>query len=167
MPPLLQRPFRPYFTALFALTAFELCFGVFYLQGTLGLTPCPMCVLQRCALLLIGLTGLAGALANRKPRLFAGIVTFFALLGLAIAARQTWIQLYPPPMSCSRSVWYRWNDTPLADWLPLLFRGEGECSQVDWAFLGLSIANWGFVTFVGITVVTVWLLLRTRRAAAN
>jgi disulfide bond formation protein DsbB len=32
----------------------------------------------------------------------------------------------------------------------MIFRGGGDCSQVDWIFLGGSIANWSFIAFVGL-----------------
>jgi len=40
--------------------------------------------------------------------------------------------------------------------IPLIFRGSGDCSKVDWTFLGGSIANWSFVAFVAMAV---WMLL--------
>jgi disulfide bond formation protein DsbB len=35
----------------------------------------------------------------------------------------------------------------------MIFRGSGDCTQVDWTFLGGSIANWSFVWFVIFLVV--------------
>jgi disulfide bond formation protein DsbB len=54
--------------------------------------------------------------------------------------------------------------------IPLIFRGSGDCSKVDWTFLGGSIANWSFVAFVAMAL---WLLvmlftkLRTVTAATD
>jgi len=45
---------------------------------------------------------------------------------------------------------------PLQRAIPLIFRGSGDCSKVDWTFLGGSIANWSFVAFVGMAL---WLLV--------
>jgi disulfide bond formation protein DsbB len=45
---------------------------------------------------------------------------------------------------------------PLQRAIPLIFRGSGDCSKVDWTFLGGSIANWSFVAFVAMAV---WMLL--------
>jgi disulfide bond formation protein DsbB len=37
-------------------------FAVYYLQGVLGLLPCPLCVMQRIAFLLFGVTALIAGL---------------------------------------------------------------------------------------------------------
>ena len=29
----------------------------------------------------------------------------------------------------------------------MIFKGRGDCTKVDWTFLGGSIANWSFVDF--------------------
>jgi disulfide bond formation protein DsbB len=44
---------------------------------------------------------------------------------------------------------------PLQRAIPMIFRGGGDCSKVDWTFLGGSIANWSFVAFMATAV---WLL---------
>ena len=41
----------------------------------------------------------------------------------------------------------------------MIFRGGGDCSMVDWMFLGGSIANWSFLAFVGLgllSLLTLW-----------
>jgi protein dithiol:quinone oxidoreductase len=44
--------------------------------------------------------------------------------------------------------------------VPMIFKGSGDCSKIDWTFLGGSIANWSFVAQAGIALVTIALLLR-------
>jgi len=163
---LLQWPLRLYFFALFALGVGEFCFGVFYLQMVKGIDPCPMCIMQRYALLGVGLIALAGALHNRGAWVYGTLVTLAALAGAGVAARQSWLQLYPPKvMGCGPGLEYMLENFPLTELLPKLFRGEGDCSAVDWTLLGLSIANWGFITFTVIVIVTPWALWRFRRAS--
>ena len=36
--------------------------------------------------------------------------------------------------------------------VPMIFKGSGDCTKVDWTFLGGSIANWSFVAFVSIAL---------------
>ena len=52
---------------------------------------------------------------------------------------------------------------PLKRAIPMIFRGSGDCTKVDWTFLGLSIANWSFLAFVAIGLYAAWLLLRQLR----
>jgi disulfide bond formation protein DsbB len=44
-----------------------------------------------------------------------------------------------------------------------VFKGGGDCSKVDWTFLGGSIANWSFVCFVTLSLVAGVLLVRQWR----
>jgi disulfide bond formation protein DsbB len=67
-------------------------------------------------------------------------------------------------MGCGPGLELMLENFPLTELLPKLFRGEGDCSAVDWTFLGLSIANWGLITFAMIVVVTPWVVWRLRRA---
>ena len=39
---------------------------------------------------------------------------------------------------------------PLQRAIPMIFRGSGDCTKVDWTFLGGSVANWSFVSFCGL-----------------
>jgi disulfide bond formation protein DsbB len=52
---------------------------------------------------------------------------------------------------------------PISRAIPMIFRGSGDCSVVDWTFLGGSIANWSFVCFVAFGLVLLALLVRGGR----
>jgi disulfide bond formation protein DsbB len=107
-----------------------LAFGL-GLQLALGLIPCPMCILQRMAW-----------------RLYAALQALLAMAGGGVAARQSWLQWFPPESaSCGRDFDGLIETFPLPKALSLMFRGSGDCSVVDWTFLGGSIANWSFVCF--------------------
>ena len=45
----------------------------------------------------------------------------------------------------------------------MIFRGSGDCTKIDWTFLGLSIANWSFLCFVFFAVVALVLAVRQGR----
>jgi disulfide bond formation protein DsbB len=56
---------------------------------------------------------------------------------------------------------------PLQRAIPMIFRGGGDCSQIDWTLLGGSIANWSFIAFVGLSVLgvcTLWWRWTSRQA---
>jgi len=162
--PLPKSPLRPYFLALFALSVGGFFFGAFYLQMLKGVEPCPMCIMQRYAMLGVGLAALVGALHNRRMWLYGTLVMLSALAGGGVAARQSWLQLYPPQATgCGPGLEYMLENFPLTEVLPRLFRGEGDCSVVDWTFLGLSTANWSLVAFAVIVIVTPWMFWRQYR----
>jgi disulfide bond formation protein DsbB len=41
----------------------------------------------------------------------------------------------------------------------MIFKGSGDCSAVDWTFLGGSIANWSFLCFCAIALTSLLLAL--------
>lgn len=141
-----------------------LAFGM-YLQHVVGLEPCPMCVVQRYALVLVAVfTGLAGATGRTGLQKTWGLLALVAAVGGAYtAARQSWLQWHPPEfVSCGRDIYGMIESFPLQRAIPMIFRGSGDCSQIDWTFLGLSIANWSFICFAVFGVVVLGLLLSRR-----
>lgn len=147
-----------------------LAFGL-YLQHVVGLEPCPMCIVQRYALILVAIvTGLT-AFASKKGLLMTGafVTLLLAGFGAFVAARQSFLQWYPPEVaSCGRDFYGMIETFPLQRVIPMIFKGSGDCSKIDWTFLGLSIANWSFLCFSAIVLVMLALLvLRGRTAAAR
>ncbi len=150
-----------------------LAFGM-YLQHVVGLEPCPMCVVQRYALILVaacamitwtlGLKGSKNAVPSLVQKVFAVLALLWAAGGAFVAARQSILQWYPPEsVSCGRDFYGMVETFPLKRAIPMIFKGSGDCSKVDWTLLGGSIANWSFVAFVGMAVVLLVLLFRRGR----
>ncbi len=132
-------------------------FGL-YLQHVVGLEPCPMCIVQRYAMTGIGLVALLAVFwhAALVGYVLTALGTLLALGGAFVAARQSWLQWYPPQIqSCGRDFYGMVESFPLQRAIPMIFRGSGDCTKVDWTFLGGSIANWSFVAFVAMAV---WIL---------
>lgn len=139
-----------------------LAFGM-YLQHVVGLEPCPMCIVQRYALILVALVaGIAASLSGPGGRRFGiALMGLLALGGAFVAARQSFLQWYPPEvLSCGRDFYGMIESFPLKRAIPMIFKGSGDCSVIDWTFLGLSIANWSFLCFAGIAVLAALLFRR-------
>lgn len=137
-----------------------LAFGL-YLQHVVGLEPCPMCIVQRYALILVAVVAaVAAALSGPRARgVFVGLMGLLAIGGAFVAARQSFLQWNPPEvLSCGRDFYGMIESFPLKRAIPMIFKGSGDCSAVDWTFLGLSIANWSFLCFSGIVVMAALLL---------
>ena len=142
-----------------------LAFGL-YLQHVVGLEPCPMCIVQRYALVLIAIVSGLTALATSRKVLLAGasLLVLLSGFGAFVAARQSFLQWYPPEVaSCGRDFYGMIETFPLQRAIPMIFRGGGDCSKVDWTFLGGSIANWSFFCFMLIGLVALTLLARLAR----
>jgi disulfide bond formation protein DsbB len=143
------------FLACAALIGFAL-----YLQERVGLDPCPMCILQRYAVIAIGLVALAAAVHGPRGlalKLYAIGVIVFALAGGGTAIRHSWLQHNPPKTSsCGAELDFLLENFPLAQALPKIFAGTGDCAAVHWRFLGLSIPEWTLIWFVAFAGIAIW-----------
>jgi len=146
-----------------------LAFGL-YLQHVVGLEPCPMCIVQRYVLVLVAIVAAAAAFAKSRAAWIAGglLMTLLSGFGAFVAARQSWIQWYPPEVaSCGRDFYGMIETFPLKRAIPMIFKGSGDCTKVDWTFLGGSIANWSFLWFCFLLLVGLALVLRQARRPAT
>jgi len=142
-----------------------LAFGL-YLQHVVGLEPCPMCIVQRYALVLVALVAGLTALTGNKGVLMTGssLLVLIAGFGAFVAARQSFLQWYPPDVvSCGRDFYGMIETFPLKRVIPMIFKGSGDCTKVDWTFLGGSIANWSFLCFMAIGLLALALIARLAR----
>jgi protein dithiol:quinone oxidoreductase len=163
--PVFQRQPRAVMAAVSVLCVGLLAFGL-YLQHAVGLEPCPMCIVQRYTLVLVALVSGGGAwfCKGRKGQVVTatGLVVL-AGFGAFVAARQTFLQWYPPEIaSCGRDFYGMIEAFPLQRVIPMVFRGSGDCSVIDWTFLGLTIANWSFLNFSLIAVLALAVLFGGR-----
>lgn len=139
---------------------FAICVGLIgfaiYLQHFEGLEPCPMCILQRYAFIVVGVIALAAAVHDPRSwgRWVYGIALIIAAgFGGGVAARHAYLEHNPPNIfDCGADLGYLVDSFPLAEALPMIFRGSGDCTKVLWRFLGLSIAEWALIWF-GIFIV--------------
>jgi protein dithiol:quinone oxidoreductase len=168
--------FLKYFNAMprrvLALTAVAclamLAFGL-YLQHVVGLEPCPMCIVQRYALVLVAIVAAVTAMAKSKGLLITGSVLTLVISGFGafVAARQSFLQWYPPEeASCGRDFYGMIETFPLKRAIPMIFKGSGDCTKIDWTFLGGSIANWSFLCFVAIGLVMVLIVQQAKGRTA-
>lgn len=151
---ILQLPRRLINFGGFAFCAGVLCFA-YYLQFYKGLEPCPLCILQRVAYIATGLIFLIAAIHNARrimSRIYAVLIAAAGLTGAGIAARHVWIQHLPPDQvpECGPGLDYMLEVFPLSQALKMAFTGSGECAEVVWTFLGLSVPEWSLLCFLGL-----------------
>ena len=152
------------------LLAFVGCVGLMayalYAQHVLGLEPCPLCILQRIAVIATGVVFLIAGLhapAGAGRWIYAALATLAAGAGAGIAGRHVWLQSLPPDQvpACGPGYDYMMEAFPLDKALGMIFTGSGECADVDWQFLGLSMPWWTLIAFIGLIV---WALLAAAAA---
>lgn len=159
-PPAYGLPPRRLVNALgFLACAAMLSFGYYHLQLSLGLEPCPLCIFQRIAILGSGLVFLAAALHNpgeRGARVYALLLAAATGAGAALSLRHVWIQYLIPEdqkPACGMALDYMLE--VLSPWQTIkqVLQGTGDCAQIDWSFLGLSIPAWTLVCFILLGVI--------------
>jgi len=148
--------------ALVATAAASLIGAALLLQVIDQLEPCPLCILQRYAFTFLALfAALAAALPGRASTACALLSLACGLTGAGVAAWHVRLQLFPPEeASCGPSLQYLLSNLPLGRALPRIFQGYADCTQVDWTFLRLTMAQWSLVWLIALSGV---LLVALRR----
>jgi len=136
-----------------------------FAQHALLLDPCPLCVLQRVAVISIGIVFLVSALHNPQGwglRVYAALLAVVAISGAGVAGWHVRLQNLPASEvpACGPGLDYMLDNFPLGDALQMVFKGSGECADVVWSFLGLSMPSWVFIAVAGLGVAGVWNYLR-------
>jgi disulfide bond formation protein DsbB len=136
-----------------------------YAQHVLLLDPCPLCILQRIAVISIGLVFVVAA--GHGPgviggRIYAALIGLFAAFGVGVAGWHVRLQNLPPDEvpSCGPGLEYMVENFPLKDALSMIFKGSGECAEVVWRLLGLSMPTWVVIGVTGLGVAGIWNNLR-------
>jgi len=153
---------------------FLMCAGLlavaFYMEHVMGLEPCPLCWLQRFGFMGAGLVSLIALLHGPSGfgnRVYGFLLVLTAGAGLGVAGRQLWLQSLPPDQvpACGPSVDYLLDVLPWFEVLQTALRGTGDCAEVSWRFLGLSIPGWTAVFFT--LVILVGLVMMFKRYRKN
>ncbi len=160
---------------LINLGGFLACAGMMgfalYAEHVLFLDPCPLCVFQRVAVILLGLVFLAAAIHDSRGwgrLVYAGLITLVSLYGIAVAGWHVRMQSLPADEvpTCGPGLDYILQNNTFGDALAIVFTGSGSCADIVWQFLGLSMPAWVLVCLVGLGGVGLWANLRKPVTAA-
>ena len=147
------------------LAGFLWCAGLMayslYVQYGLLEEPCPLCFLQRIAVIATGVIFLLSWLHNPAGagmrRIYGALIVLAALIGVGIAARHLYVINAPAGSvaECGASLDYMMDVLPLHEVLGKVLGGSGECAKVTWRFLGFSMPFWVLVNLLGLAAVGV------------
>ena len=139
-----------------------------YTEHVLGLEPCPLCILQRVAVIALGLSFLLLALRppQRKQSKFLASLLLMVIssAGVGIAARHVWIQNLPPDKvpGCGPGLDFMMANFPLSEVLEMVFSGSGECAEISWSFAFLSMPAWALIWLIVLGSFGVWSIHQRR-----
>lgn len=145
--------------ALIVLAAGTALTAALLLEYGWGLLPCPLCMVQRFWMAMTGAFAACALLlqaTGAQRRGWATASWLSAVIGAGFAARQLWLQALPPASApaCSFGVDYMLEVMPLMDALLLMMKGTGDCAEVVWRFLGISIPGWSLLFFIGMLLLS-------------
>ena len=138
-----------------------------YMEHSMGLEPCPLCILQRILVIAVGLGSLIAFLI--KPgvigiRLSSGLCLILSGLGAGLGIRHLWLQSLPEDQApaCGPGLEYLMDVLPLFDVLKLILEGDGSCAEVVWSLFGISIPGWTLIGFIGLILVSLTQIIQPR-----
>jgi len=136
-----------------------------------GLHPCPLCVFQRVAVIAAGIVFAIAAIHSPAGRVGKAIYALLSLsavgVGAFIAGRHVWLQSLPADEvpSCGPGLEYMMDILPMQDVVAMVLTGSGECAEIDFVLLGLSLPAWTFIGFAILAIVPLrqlWLVVRQK-----
>lgn len=148
------------------LAAVVVCAGMMgfalFSQYVWHMEPCPLCIFQRVALLALGSIFLLAGLhapGQTGARVYAGLLAMPAVAGIGVAGRHVWLQNLPKDQvpACGPGLDFMVDTFPLLEVLDMVLSGSGECADVSWRFIGLTMPAWTLIGFVVLGSWGVWL----------
>ena len=140
----------------------------FFLEHVKDLEPCPLCMSQRIVFIAAGLIALIAALHNPKKtgaKVYGVLLIVISAIGVALSSRQLWLQSLPEDEipACGPGLSYIVENLayfPMQEVLTMMLSGTGDCADVQWVFLGLSIPGWTCLVFMSMIILGLFQLLR-------
>jgi len=137
-----------------------------YLQLVTHLMPCPLCIAQRITYWLVSLTALFAFFHNSRGvgcQIYSSLIAVFSLLGTLVALRHSWLIRNPEAFECGISPEEKFlNDLFIAKWWPSMFEANGDCADVTWEFMSLTIPDWSVGFFILFFILAVYVLFSSR-----
>ena len=147
--------------AIVLIVTVSMLFAVYYLEGVLFLEPCPLCMVDRAILVVIAVISAIALIHNAQGImrcLYTTLSALFSLIGIAVAARHIWLQNLPPDQvpECGPDLNYMLEVFPLGDVIKRIFTGSGECAEVSWTFLGMTIPQQTLILFIVLLIMVIF-----------
>ena len=134
-----------------------------FAQYFLNLEPCPLCIFQRLSVIAMGIIFLVCSLFEPKSNLAKFISsTLFVIsgtFGVGVASRHVWLQNLPSDQvpGCGPGLDFMMSTFPINEVFEMVFNGSGECANVDWSFLSLTMPAWVIICSLFMIAYAIWI----------
>lgn len=151
---------------LLAVTSY--LFAYFFLQLYLELEPCPLCMIDRVFVIASGVFFLLALVHNPNAtgqRIYGFLAGLMALAGIMVCWRHIYLQNLPKDLvpNCAPGLDYMLETLPVSETLSIIFNTSGECADIQWSFLGLTIPEQTLLVFNGLFAIALYQLFRPAR----
>ncbi len=159
------------FSLAIQLTAAATILGALFFEHVVGLTPCPLCLVQRHPYYVLLLLGPILVLTIRKAPAHFPIIAFFpviAIMGFSAYlggyhAGTEW-GFWPGPTTCAAPAALPTNPADLLRQVQAS-KPIADCTVAAWRFAGISLAGWNALISAGIMLLAVGGLISSSRKA--
>ena len=139
--------------------------AVGYFEKILNLEPCYLCMTQRAFIVAIGIICTLAVVHNPGKlgqRIYASLSISMVIIGSYFSGKQLLLQSLPDSEvpSCGIPVNYLFENFSLTEAITMLLQGDGNCAEVQWQLMGLSMPSWVMISFAGFGLLGVVQLLR-------
>ncbi len=139
--------------------------AIVYFENILKLEPCYLCMTQRVFVVVIGIICALAAVHNPRQlgqRVYAALSIIVVIMGIYFSGKQLWLQSLPEDKvpSCGVPVDYLFDYFSVTEAIRMLLRGDGNCAEVQWQFVGISMPGWVMICFIGFGAIGVVQFLR-------
>ncbi len=112
---------------------------------------------QRAFVIAIGIICALAVVHNpsrRGQQIYAALSICMAIAGSYFSGKQLWLQSLPEDQvpACGIPVDYLFDSFSATEAISMLLRGDGNCAEVQWQLMGLSMPGWVMVSFIGFAV---------------
>ena len=139
--------------------------AVAYFENSLKLEPCYLCMIQRGIIVVIGIICVLAVVHNPRrfgQRVYSSLSIIMVGMGIYFSGKQLWLQSLPESQvpSCGIPVDHLFDNFSITEVITMLLHGDGNCAEVQWQLMGLSMPGWVMVGFVGFVVLGALQFLR-------
>jgi disulfide bond formation protein DsbB len=129
-----------------------------YLENIENLVPCNLCIIQKTCAQAIFFIYLIKMVSPYLRPLFDVSAFLSICLGIGASGRQIYLISLPrdqlPAGLCDLPFEAVFNIYPFFEGIQKIFLGSSKCAQEDWWFLGINIAEWSFIFFASMMLIS-------------
>jgi disulfide bond formation protein DsbB len=150
-----------------AIIAFLMIILALTIQLYFDLEPCPLCITQRIIFIVIGVLFIIFSLLpfNQIIKLSHLIsIVSAGLVGVIFSIRHILIQakIIEIPAECGIDLDYMFENFPLTEAVNLLFKGTGDCSEIDWTFFGITLPQMALLGYIFFITYTIYIYFKVK-----